>query len=1702
MSGADSEHRTPPAIPDHEMLRRIGRGSYGEVWLARNVMGVYRAVKVVYRDRFESERPFEREFEGIRKFEPVSRSHESQVNILHVGRQNGYFYYVMELADDARESDRSAPDLAFDPEAYTPKTLHEVLKQQGRLPFAVCLEVAVDLTTALGHLHANRLVHRDVKPSNIIFVNGIPKLADIGLVTATDATLSFVGTEGFLPPEGPGTPQADLYGLGKVLYEMTTGRDRMDYPELPTYLREETDREGFSELNEVILKACDTDASRRYQNAEQMLQDLLLIRAGRSLRRARTLERHLAVATRLGSVFLAVALLLFGAYFYQQRQTREARRLALVNQELAQKEAEHRKAAEAAVGLLELQKIERMMETGEGNRALARLAHRLRVNPEDKLVARRLLTALTYRDYAIPLAELRHEAVIMDADISPDGRHLVTGTSRGEVVFWDLELGKEIGRDWAGEYNFARYRPGAYIIPILNVQFDSSGTRVVVPGGRAGAARIWDLTDELSLTLEIEDPGTNDFLHAEFSPDGKRVAAMARSGAAFVWDATTGERQVSMVPDQDLRGTIVTCRFTADGARLITANCSFADPTLRGLFAWDSGTGELINRHDDRGFSMGAGRLWREPFVLDPSRPRLAYNRGGGFFKVWDYESGELITGRENHEWPIGCVTFSPHGRLAASGGNDQTVRLWDVGENLRLRHSMHQPGRMRAIAFDPSGELMATGSDAGTFQLWNPYSGQPVGEPLQHAGPVRHLEFTPTGERLVSYNDHSAWIWDIRPGAARPVLLANDSHGDRAWPVNNVEFTPDGDYLLTYAGGAVGTAEFGPGGVETLLSNRSYGRVWDPGSGNAISPEIPGNPGRGTIVANDEGWRLVAGHGQNYINVQRGIQRHEGIGIPGMFLALSPNSRWALFNEYSGQSCVWDIHQDRRHSKLRELEPLVAGAFDAGSARVFLVSVDGRGRIFRLDTGETMTSIDGLHVQWPPLRYLYRRNACWSPDGRWVGFAHGARARLYDAITGKPLADWLMHDNAITDIHFSHDSRYFLTASIDQTAKVWDVGTGRQASPTLVHDWLIYAAAFSQKGENVGTASWDKNARVWVREFGLPLTDPLPHPDWVIALDFHPSGRWLATGCTDGAARVWELPQASGLAPEWLPELAEGLAGFHVTEADSLEHNDGQRKLLALRKRFEREPSDHGDEYVRWGQWFFADRRQRAVSPSAGINLQTHSRRLELMETLTLDPHQETFLRLAPTEPRHLARLGYKMVTHNHRDWVPDLDRAEWLTRLAVERDPQLPMAWWARAEVLRTTGHPEQAIQAVEQSLNLDPREPNAWLVKALLSRGAKSESETYEAIKRAVQLARNMAESPSTAEDRYLDPLLRLMASVDLSNTATLNRWIQYSEGNDRTDRFRMITDWLTALALDEAPEELKPSFADARVSFLASAGKWNPVIVDQSRRETVVAGKPFELRVKTQTDEPLQFKWYFNDEFLTTTRQGVLVVTNAGLADAGSYRVLAQAQSPLSRRLQTSSNIVVRVQEDGWVYGALKREIWNHIPGSHLTNLTSSPRFADPPDEVDWIGMAEFQISREGSYGARISGWLIPPVAGEYRFYFLSDDAGLLKLSTNAAPDNAVQIASELSWNRPRSWEEEAQDSPSDNVSKPMLLAAGQPAYLEALVKQGDGDAYFGIAWQMPGEPPPKNGAKPIPGRYFAQPAAGRILSSAAPGPASN
>ena len=263
-----------PRIRDFELLRVVGAGSFGEVWLARSVAGVFRAIKIVRHTSSPDDRAGDREFAGLQRFEAISKKHPGWVRILHVGRnkRSGFFYYVMEAADDRTREQEIVP------EDYVPRTLSSDLAATGRLSLKKCVSLGLALTAALEELHRHKLAHRDIKPSNVIFVNSEPKLADIGLLARIDEPpTSLQGTDGYFDPKGSGSAAGDIFSLGRLLYVAWTDLEPSLFPILPNDLDIESNSARTSRLNALILKACEPDPDRRFKSAGAMhdaLQEL------------------------------------------------------------------------------------------------------------------------------------------------------------------------------------------------------------------------------------------------------------------------------------------------------------------------------------------------------------------------------------------------------------------------------------------------------------------------------------------------------------------------------------------------------------------------------------------------------------------------------------------------------------------------------------------------------------------------------------------------------------------------------------------------------------------------------------------------------------------------------------------------------------------------------------------------------------------------------------------------------------------------------------------------------------------------------------------------------------------------------------------------------------------------------------------------------------------------------------------------------------------------------------------------------------------------------------------------------------------------------------------------------------------------------------------------------------------------------------
>jgi serine/threonine protein kinase len=277
-----------PSEAGYECIKPIGNGGYGYVYLfgskRRTVASKrYVAGKFVYQHVFgpssdpASTAAYQRAFEGLQNFRSLSGESPYLLRVYDARQRHeaGYFCYMMELADDTESGQK------IDPSTYKPRTLKNELErcgQRSRLPAKECADIAIALAKGLHILHEGGFTHRDVRPSNIIFVNDVPKLADIDLLAGHDPALTSYIPKDYAAPEGSHSRQADIYSLGKTLYEICTGFSVKACPCVPSDIRHWKDHQVFLKLNKVIGSACARELHKRYRSAKLLLNDLERIR--------------------------------------------------------------------------------------------------------------------------------------------------------------------------------------------------------------------------------------------------------------------------------------------------------------------------------------------------------------------------------------------------------------------------------------------------------------------------------------------------------------------------------------------------------------------------------------------------------------------------------------------------------------------------------------------------------------------------------------------------------------------------------------------------------------------------------------------------------------------------------------------------------------------------------------------------------------------------------------------------------------------------------------------------------------------------------------------------------------------------------------------------------------------------------------------------------------------------------------------------------------------------------------------------------------------------------------------------------------------------------------------------------------------------------------------------------------------------------
>jgi WD40 repeat protein/serine/threonine protein kinase len=1012
----------PPVIPDHDLLRCIGRGSYGAVWLARNRMGLYRAVKVVFRKSFTDQRPFEREWSGICKFEPISRSHEGFIDVLQVGlnEEQGYFYYVMELGDD----EKSAQNI--DPHSYAPRTLGRELTLKGKRSFQECLQLGLALSQALAELHRHGLVHRDVKPSNIIFVNGVPKLADIGLVAKANAECSYVGTEGFIPPEGPGTPQADVYGLGKVLYEASTGKDRNDYPELPTLLDQQPDREKFLELNEVTLHACRNDFRERYASGWEMYADLLVLANGKSVKRLRLLERRLGAIKRLGGASLLAVLVLAAVSYQVYREWKNAFQAR-----------QRQVGTSVAVGI-------QAMNSGDLLDSLPHSAEALRLdhgNPSREATHR-----LRFGSTLAQCPKLTHLWAgglgANDGEFSPDGKQIVIARFFGSAEVHSLDKGNLCGP------------PLKPLGALLTASFSQDG-RFIVTASQRGVATFWDA---VNLTEIRRFPDLGRLRTVRLSPDGLRMI-VAGDDAAQVWSTQTGQLELTLNQHTD---ELHFADFSHNGRIIVTAS---NDKTAQ---LWDAADGRPLGRPLKHG-------SWVTYAAFSPDDQQVVTASLDRKARVWEVATGRQIPPDMVHKDGVQSAEFSPDGRLILTACWDGTARLWRANDFQPLAQNAVLPegGRVTRAAFSPDGRCILIANEEGTVRIWD-LAGESV---LASA----RSSFSQDGSRCFTFTNGAVEVRDaLSASAVSTITLASGSVKPLALNRNarfllgasECQTNPAGStrvFLVwdTLTGKALGpqltisnvlaNALLSDDGKRLATFDGKAAQTWDVPTGSPLSPVLTHDDSVASVAFSRDGNRIAALSGNQ-------VYVWETVGGQPVFAPLmhpqsashaefSPDGRFLVTccTDPRLTKCfsqVWDAATGKPVGpQLRHGDGVLWAEFSPDSRRVVTASEDFTAMQWDVATGKPLT---------PPLKHLDQVHAVtFSPDQKWIATASiDQTARIWDAGTGDPLTPPLSHLLPMSRVSFLPDGSHILTSTSLGDSWIWQLA----ADPRPVEDLLSLA--------------------------------------------------------------------------------------------------------------------------------------------------------------------------------------------------------------------------------------------------------------------------------------------------------------------------------------------------------------------------------------------------------------------------------------------------------------------------------------------------------------------------------------------------------------------------------------------------------------------------------------------------------------------
>jgi WD40 repeat protein len=419
--------------------------------------------------------------------------------------------------------------------------------------------------------------------------------------------------------------------------------------------------------------------------------------------------------------------------------------------------------------------------------------------------------------------------------------------------------------------------------------------------------------------------------------------------------------------------------------------------------------------------TLGGHANWVNGISFSPDGKMLASGSADKTVKLWDTTTGKEIKTLTGHTDWVNSVSFSSDGKMLASGSADKTVKLWDTSTGKEIKTLTGHTNEVRGISFSPDGKMLASASVDSRVKLWDTSTGKQIKTLTGHTNWVYGISFSPDGKMLASASgDKTVKLWDTSTGKEIKTLT-----GHTNW-VYGISFSPDGKMLAS-------------------ASNDRTVKLWDTSTGKQI--------------------RTLTGHK----NAVWGI-------------SFSPDGKMLASASLDKTVKLWDTSTGKEIKTFTGHTNEVYGiSFSPDGKMLASASHDSTVKLWDISTGKEIKTLTGYTNSFNCISF--------SPDGKMLASASADKTvKLWNTSTGKEIKNLTGHTNEVWGISFSPDGKMLASASVDNTVKLWDTSTGKEIKTLTGHTNEVWGISFSPDGKMLASASKDNTVRLWRLDFNYLL--------------------------------------------------------------------------------------------------------------------------------------------------------------------------------------------------------------------------------------------------------------------------------------------------------------------------------------------------------------------------------------------------------------------------------------------------------------------------------------------------------------------------------------------------------------------------------------------------------------------------------------